>query len=255
MNQEDFEHFTCLVIGDNPEQQMVEYDSNKVVEPYVVFKSRDAHKMKQTYLNYQKGLLNDADTDDATRNFLQLDIETVEDESDDEFFEEYTSRYEHNKDGDAVSRENPNGRWRYYNEGGKTFSQVFKLKDGTDAYQARKGDIDWEYMHQRDIEKYERTWEMVMDGDTPKNEEEKNYYENMKNRVGYLSKFNSKEEYAAAATFFWTYAFLSKTTGWMEMNYLEGGTSWVYGFYKTYIEPLSDDTLLTIFECGRPYES
>lgn len=250
--QDDFEHFTCLVIGENPEQQMLPYDGNKEVEPYVVFHRSDAHKMKLAYIEQLKIELNNDDLDEGAKEYFQLDIEATEDETDEEFFENYTARYRHDEiTGDALSTENPKGKWRYFNEGGKAFSNVFRLKDGSESYQAKKGDIDWGYMHQRDIEKYERTWDLVMEGVTPVTKEDWVFYENMKNRTAYFEKFGSKEEYAAAATYFWTFACLSEMGGWQEMNYLNKDISWVCGFYKVFIETLPDDTLLTIYECGR----
>ena len=39
--------FVVMVIGDNPDELMEQYRIDKEVEPYVVFKYKDAEKMRK----------------------------------------------------------------------------------------------------------------------------------------------------------------------------------------------------------------
>ena len=48
-------------------------------------------------------------------------------------------------------------------------------------------------MHLHGGEIYEIAWDMVMGNKKPKNEYEKNIYENMKNRTEYFQRFKTKE--------------------------------------------------------------
>ena len=44
MTNDDYQHFVCIVAGENPEKLMEPYDNTKVVEPYVKYYYKDAGK-------------------------------------------------------------------------------------------------------------------------------------------------------------------------------------------------------------------
>ena len=92
--------------------------------------------------------------------------------------------------------------------------------------------------------------EMVMEGSEPQNDNETQIYENMKARTAYFEKFGSKENYVLVNTAFWGYAFVSEN-GWIELEDDMDQFEWVKNFYIRFIEPLPDDTLLTIYECNK----
>lgn len=251
MNSEDYNHFVVIVAGDDPDIQMMNYDSQKEVEPYVVYKYCDAPKIKDSYLRMYDGLINNPDLSEDEKKELQEEYNEIKDESPVEVFYEVTEGYDYdNATGDAISTKNPNGRWRSYNLG-KFFSVPFLTNDGKEIYQAKKGDVKWESMHLNGREIYQRAWEMVIDGSTPQNDTEKLIYENMKNRTTYFLKFGTKENYVASSTAFWGYAFLSKKTGWVQLEDNENQFEWVTSYYDRFIKPLSKNTLLTIYECTR----
>ena len=100
-------------------------------------------------------------------------------------------------------------------------------------------------------EVYKRTWELVMENSIPKNEIEKNIFNNMKDKKSYFEKFSNKENYIISNTAFWGYAFLSDKTGWMSAEYSEDQFTWMSNFYDLFIKLLPDDTLLTIYECKK----
>ena len=91
---------------------------------------------------------------------------------------------------------------------------------------------------------------MVMENSEPINDNEKNIYENMKNRTAYFQKFKNKETYVVHSTAFWGYAFLDDNK-WVDMDSEPDEFSWVSNFFEKYIDPLDENTLLTIYECRK----
>ena len=132
---------------------------------------------------------------------------------------------------------------------GKFFSVPFKTLNGEETFQARKKDIDWDSIHLNNQAVYKTAWETVMEGKEPKTEEDKIVYENMKNRKAYFEKYGDKKTYVISNTAFWGYAFLSEKEGWKELEPNVNQFIWVSQFFDRFIEPLDDNTLLTIYEC------
>lgn len=252
MSEEDYRHFVCIAAGEEPEKLMSEYDKNKEVEPYVVYRYKDAGKIKKSFIQVYQNLLDNAQTP-SQKEYVKLEIEELEDMDDAEFYEDLVERYNLEVDedtGDAISHKNKNGKWSSYAIG-KLFSLPFLTNDGREVFQARKKDIDWAHIHLNNQQIYARAWEMVMDASTPDSEYEKTIYENMKDKRAYFEKFVTKENYVISNTAFWGYAFVSEKTGWMDADDAEDQFAWMSTFYDLYIKNLDDDTLLTIFECTK----
>ena len=76
-------------------------------------------------------------------------------------------------------------------------------------------------------------------------------HKNMKDYGAYLKKFGDKETYLVSSTAFWGYAFVSDKVDWQELRDNVNQFEWVSKFYERFIEPLSEDTLITIFECRK----
>jgi hypothetical protein len=251
MTSDDFKHFVVIVAGENPEEQMLPYDAHKKVEPYVVYKYKDAARIKEKYLQMYEALLKSDELLPGEKREMQNEYEAVKNESAEDLFLDITQEYDYDDEtGDAVSTKNPKGKWTSFNVG-KRFSVPFLTNDGTELYQAVKKDVKWDSMHLNGQEIYQRAWEMVIDGSKPENETENVIYENMKNRREYFLKFGTKENYVISSTAFWGYAFLSPETGWVELEDNVNQFIWVSQFYDRFIKPLPGDTKLTIFECTR----
>lgn len=247
---DQYNHFVAIVAGDNPEVLMSPFDKNIKTEPTVVYRYEDAAKLRDKYIEIYKAILNNENTPDYYKEDTKDKLAIIESQTPEEFYLDLTYDYEHDPDtGDAVTDENPNGKWLSYRLG-KLFSVPFILKDGTEAFQAKKGEINWELMHLHGGEIYQRAWEMVMEGSEPKNDYEKQIFGNMQARTAYFEKFGSKENYVLGNTAFWGYAFVSKN-GWLELEDDMDQFVWVKNFYDSFIEPLPYDTLLTIYECQR----
>lgn len=246
----DYNHFVVLAAGDNPQELMDKYDLNKKVTPYVVYRFKDAGKLKAKYLEVLNGLLKNDDMSEDEIAEINDSINEVTNENDVQFYLDYTEGYDYDdKTGDAISDVNPDGKWSVCNVG-KIFSVPFITKEGKEVFSEMKGNVDWKLMHLHGSEIYETTWDVVMGGKTPETEIEKKVYENMKNRTGYFQKFGSKEMYVASNTAFWCYAYVDKN-GWVELEDGQDQFEWMVDFYDRFIEPLPDDTMLTIFECRR----
>lgn len=249
MAVDQYNHFVAIVAGDNPEVLMSPYDKNIETEPRVVYKYEDAGKLRDQYINVYRSIVSSNKIPEGPfKEDAKDKLAIIENQTAEEFYLDLTMDYDHDPEtGDALTKENPDGAWSSYRLG-KLFSVPFILKDGTETFQARKGDINWELMHLHGGEIYERAWEMVMEGSEPQNDYEKQIYTNMKARTAYFEKFGTKENYVLGNTAFWGYAFVSKN-GWAELEDEMDQFVWVRNFYPLFIEPLPDDTLLTIYEC------
>lgn len=248
---DQYNHFVAIVAGDTPEVLMSPYDKNIKTEPRVVYKYSDAKKLRDEYINVYRAIVDsDKIADGPFKEDAKDKLSIIESQTPEEFFLDLTDEYDHDeKTGDAVTTENFDGRWSSYRMG-KLFSVPFILKNGSESFQAKKGDIDWNVMHLHGGEIYDRAWEMVMENSEPRNEHEKNIYTNMKARTTYFEKFGSKENYTLFSTAFWAYAFVTKN-GWIELEEDMSQFEWVKDFYEKFIDPLPDDTLLTIYECTK----
>jgi len=246
---DQYNHFVALVAGDNPEVLMSPYDKNMRTEPRVVYRYADAAKLRDHYLKVYRAITSsDTVPEGPFKEDARDKLAVIESQTPEEFYLDLTEDYERDKEtGDALTTENPDGKWSSYRLG-KLFSIPFVLNDGTETFQARKGDINWELMHLHGGEIYGRAWEMVMEGSEPANDHERQIFENMRARTAYFEKFGTKENYILVNTAFWAYAFVTKD-GWLELEEDMDQFQWVGRFYETFIDPLPDDTLLTIYEC------
>lgn len=246
---DDYNFFTAIVAGEKPEDIINEYDKNKTVTPYVVYHYKDAHNLKNIYVDSCKDELNENGISDSEKDVINDEINYVNSLSDDEFFDYFTVEYDLDNEGNAVTDKNKKGKYSYH-QIGKMFCVPFITLDGNEVFQARKKDIDWNRIHLFGQEIYRRAWEMVMEKSEPMTDQEKNIFENMKNRTAYFEKFKDKKRYVTYATAFWGYAFVDDNK-WIDMDSEKDGYDWVSNFYERFIDPLDDNTLLTIYECRK----
>ena len=242
------EHFTVIVAGESPDKLLSAYDSNKKVDKYVVYEFARAEEYRQMKINAYSSLLN-ADISEADKQFVKDCIEEWKAMSVNDFFLDISAGYDFDEEtGDAVSTENPDGKYVSINNPPK-YTEGFMLKNGSTAYSAKKGNIDWERL--TNTKPNEIAWETVVEHKTPVTEEEKAIFENMKDKNWYFSLFKDKEDFIKSVSSFWATAFLSKETGWVELEYNVPQFEWTKGFFDRFIAALPNDTLLTIYECVR----
>lgn len=244
---ENYNHFVTIVAGDNPEELMRQYlfdDENT----QILYRKEDAHKLKLQHIQMAEALLKNCQD-----NYEKMDLEDIiialKTQSDDEFFDDLSDEYDTDEDGNIIGPINE-AKFETYNIG-KHLSTPFMLKDGELSFQERKKEIDWERIHLHDMFYYERVWDLAMTDAEPVNDQEVQIKKNMSNKKEYFSFFGNKETYAAHNSAFWGYAFLSEETGWVELDFDKNQLDWVTNYYDDFIVPLSEDTLLTIYECRR----
>ena len=244
----EYSFFEAIVAGDNPQELMKPYDSNLKVDKYIVYRFDEAAKLKETTLNlYQERIKSELSP--ASKEYYKEEYDEINTMSDEDAFLYLTYKYDYDENMNAVSTENPNGKYKFYQKG-KLFSVPFITKDGKETFQTHKGDVDWDKMHLNGMEIYDVAWEMVMNGRKPRTDYEKQIYENMKERTAYFQSFGNKDNYVIHSTAFWAYAFVD-SKGWYELESNMNQFEWVANFYEKYIKPLKDNTLLTIYECKK----
>lgn len=245
---ENYSHFVAIVAGENP-IDLIDKHKNNENELFIAYRYDDAEEIKRTHTLLAKEYLKQ-----ATNEFEQMDlediIETLENQTIDEFWDDLSEEYEVDENKNLYTHGNPDAKFSSYNMG-KNLSLPFTLKDGTTSFQARKGDIDWNKMHLHEYDMYIRTWELAMEGETPLNDIEKKIKKNMGNMREYFMFFGDKETYASHCSAFWGYAFLNEDGQWSDLSFEISQIDWVLNYYKKFIEPLPDNMLLTVFECRK----
>lgn len=241
-------HFTAIVVGDNPDKLLEKY-SPKTIEPYVVFEYDKMGEYHQSYIKLYSELLENKEISDDERDLIAGGLQFFKDIDDHEFFIYLSDGYEIDPEtSNIISNENPNKKFDGCNIGSQLSMPLTDI-NGYEKFQCRKKDIDWNKVHLGNSETYKRVWEMVMEGDKPKNEIEEQMYENMKNRKNYFNFFQDKDTYVIHNTAFWGFAFLSEATGWIEIG--DDQIKWVKEFYDKFIKDLSEDSLISVYECTR----
>lgn len=251
MEKDDYQHFVCIAAGNNPQELMAEYDKNTVVAQHVVYEHSKIPEIRGRFIEQYTMAMNEG-LNETQKEYVRATIQDLAEMDDEEFLNELAE--EENliidEEGNLCSTANPNGKWSSYTIG-KLFSIPFITTDGREVFQAKKSEIDWPHVHLNGGEIYARAWEMVMDDAKPTNDYEVMVYENMRDKRHYFEKFGSKENYVTSNTAFWGYAFVSDKTGWIDASDNQDQFAWMSNFYDMFIKNLTDDTLLTIYECRK----
>ena len=241
------QHFNLIVAGKNHAELVKPYDLNIETEPYLVHRFKDAETLRKMNLAY----LEDLKKSDNPKlvQYAEERINEINGMSLIDYYEDLTYDCELDEKGDAYSTKNPKGKYLSAIVA-KMYAEPMILKDGTTSMSALKKDIDWDATQNYRRHEYETAWDTVMGIRAPANEEEEEIYKNMKPHKDYLYGFGTKENYVRSCTSFWGFAFLSKKTGWVQMDDEQCEQfEWVKNFYDRFIKKLPDNTLLTKYEC------
>lgn len=242
-------HFTLVVIGDNHSERVKNFDNNLKVDKYLLWefkKSKQYYEQAIKYYELMSKNLNGLEKDECDEYLSHLkSIDDIE------YYIELTSDMDVDSDtGNVYSELNQNGKYDACNLG-KNLSMPLILKDGSESFSAKKKDIDWSRVHLCNQDVYKNAWELVMEGREPLNDEERNIYNNMKERTEYFNFFGNKENYVMSSTAFWGYAILDSDDKWYELDDNIDQIKWVSEFYDRFISKLDDDTIISIYECIR----
>lgn len=243
--------FTAMVIGDNHEEIMANYNMAKKVEPYIKYRYLDASKIKAKTEKIIETILEDPKK--LSLNEFQIDafrekLNVLKGLSPFEYYTSLTNGLYYDEEGNALTDENPQGKWATC-EIAKNFATPMILLDGTETFQARKRDIDQHMMNHSKDALYARLWELAVEDDEPHNKEEEEIKENSKGNTKYFSMFKNKEGFVTYSSTYWCYAFVD-ANGWHDMDEAKNSNAWITEFNDKYLSRLNDDDLITIYECS-----
>jgi len=246
-------HFAVLVIGEDVEEQLQEFDENIVVPQYVKYTKEELiKKEKQDIEDYKNGLyaefLKDPEKykegikNDKHIKYLEEDFPKKLNWTDEEIYQDAIKFYEPEDmtpDGGVYSTYNPDSKWDWWTIGGR-YRDRLVLKDGAKGEKgytmdpfvgslyrkpiegrcdvARKGDVDWDKMHltEEKFDKACRFWEMKVDGAEPETEEEENELKwDWYKPEFYTERYGNKETYAQCIASFTMWAVV-KDSKWYE---------------------------------------
>lgn len=242
---------SVMVIGKEPEKLMEKYSKALKVKPYIKYKYLDANKLKENASKMMSEII--ANPDKFTLSKLQCDyfkerLKAINSMTTFEYYRTITDGLYYDEDGNALSEENPDGKWDKYNLG-KNFSYPLKLKDGSESYQAQAKDIDWTSMNMNPklTKIFETIWSLAIDDEKPSTKEEEKLKANWITKKNYLSNFKTVDEFVTHNCAYWNYAFLDEN-GWVDADDAKTESEWINNFYDRFISKLNDDDLVTIFE-------
>ena len=246
--------FTVMVVGDNPEGLMSKYDKALKVKPYIKYKYLDAEKIRSNAIKMLSNIIASYDKfamSEDQLEYFKSRLKAINGMSSFEYYSSLTNGLYYDADGNALSEENPDGKWDKYNLG-KNFSYPLKLKDGKETYQAMSGDVDWNQMHMEtnSVNLFEIIWRLVVDDDDPSDANEEQLKNNWKDKKNYLSGFKNVDEFISHNCAYWNYAYLDKN-GWVDVDDEGDEMKWVLNFFERFIEPLKNDEKVTIYEFSR----
>ena len=246
--------FTVMVVGDNPEGLMSKYDKALKVKPYIKYKYLDAEKIRSNAIKMLSNIIASYDKfamSEDQLEYFKSRLKAINGMSSFEYYSSLTNGLYYDADGNALSEENPDGKWDKYNLG-KNFSYPLKLKDGKESYQALSGDVDWNQMHMEtnSVNLFEIIWRLVVDDDDPSDANEEQLKNNWKDKKNYLSGFKNVDEFISHNCAYWNYAYLDKN-GWVDVDDEGDEMKWVLNFFERFIEPLKNDEKVTIYEFSR----
>jgi hypothetical protein len=288
-------HYTVLVIGNNPTDQLSPFQENNMEDcpkEYLSFTDTEQEcRIQFENETSTRVLLPNGEhvyphseiakklKDKSPELYKEIEVPLNEIYND---FNSYMKDYH----GYGIDKEtgkygywsNPKSKWDWFVLGGR-WKGVFKLKEGAtglsgrsgvfgnesrDGYvdMAKKCDIDWEGMladNIEDGEKAKRFWELYVEDIVAENDEERKikssgYYK----KEYYLDVYQTKEFYVKSAVEFSTWAVLKDSEwnepgemGWWGSDSAESSDKreWKKSYFDRWIEPLSDDTLLSVYDC------
>lgn len=244
---------TILLAGNNPKEIADRYSLSTVAEKHLKMKRKDAGKMLKNHKKIIEGILSNKTLklpESHVDYFKNLYLNLNEIDEFDYFLEQTKGCVYDEETGDAYTNENPEAKYKTYKIGENLhFAEPFILKNGNESYSAMKKDIDWSKMHMNDLKckLCRRVWELIVEDKEPNDAKEVEIVKNWNARKQYFLNFVNCDEYVRHTCSFWHYGFATEKS-FNEINFTISDKVWVSEYYKNFIEPLPEDTLLTIIE-------
>lgn len=220
--------YTVLVAGNIDLEQ---FDLNIKVEPYVVYKYSDRKQIRESVINvYTKYIETLLKEDNHLKELLEIKLQDLQEMTDEEYFEEITKGMKYDDEtGDALSDINPNGKYTLLMEATK--ENAIPLSG--DIFQCKVKDLPIHIEDEEQIKILSEHWKYAMEDETMKDK--------------YIHTYSNEETYISVMSepFFYN-AFVSENTGWLEQGD-EEQIEWVLNFKKRFIDTLSEDTILKVY--------
>lgn len=247
--------FTVLVVGNNPDELLQKYCIYNKVPEYIKYEYSKAQDYLNNNIKVYEEIIKKPKSfllSDFQLDFIKEKVNNLKKMSSEEFYNLLTQGLKLDKNKNALTDENPDGKWQTATLG-KNFSLPFILKNGDATNTAINKDIDWSSMHMINTELYQLAWDLFHKIKEPKNEEEKHILENMSNRKNYFSTFKNSDEYIRYNCSYWNYAYLDNT-GWYDLDSAASINDWINNYYERFILNLKLDDKLSIYECSKDKE-
>ena len=168
--------------------------------------------------------------------------------------------YSYDEEGNEFTTYNPNSKWDWYVVGGR-FRDALPIKEGEHVVKvnvAKIKDIHFDLAGE-DKEYLKRFWEIIVEGDEPRNEKEaKMVEENIWKPQHYIDIYETKENYIKTNSTFYPWAFVNETRwyergkmGWWAMSDATSESIKDFtNFFDEYVNsPEHQDEYLTIVDC------
>lgn len=222
--------YTVLVAGD---VDLTLYDLSKPVTPYVVYEYNNRKNIRKQAINIYDELIRKIESNKVNElvcQMMRVKLQEMQEMTDEEYFEMTTQGMTYDeKTGDALTTINPKGRFLSLTE--PTLNTAVPLCGK--KFQCKVGDLKEKNISQTAIDEYSKQWDKLMNDSLL--------------RDNYINLYGDKDTYIATMTepLFYN-AFVSNETGWLEQGD-ENQVQWVLNFRERFINNLSKDTLLRVY--------
>ena len=291
-------HFAVLLIGNDIEEQLSKYDENLEIPRYIKYtkeelianerESIEEYK-NDTYAEYLSDPIKYAEntTNENHLKYLKEEFPKKLTMTDEEIYELAIKWYDPEdigENGEVYSTRNPDSKWDWYEVGGRYAGRI-AVKDGVEIEEpnfswgwsddekdkviamgyktdsAYIKDIDFSKMHrtEEDYKDAIRYWELVVEGDKPKNKEEEDSVKfNWYKPEFYTERYKNKETYAKCNSSFSMWAVVKDGVwyekgemGWWAMSNEtnDEAVDWDLNFFDRFIKDLPEDTVITVVDC------
>lgn len=269
-------HFSVMVLSKDStdlDTLLAPFDENMEVEPYISRTKAQVIEEKRKEIEdystkgYYAEYLKDPEAYREKNKNNPKHLKYIEEEfpkklsfTDEQLYQEeiqYYSSEQITEDGSIISTYNPKSKWDWYVVGGR-FSDMLKLKNGCFVNSAYAKDIDFSVDEKRYKEGI-RFWEIVVEGQESKTEEERNSYISYLSKEYYIKRYKTKENYAKSISTIHTYAILMPNGEWLEPGRMgwfgishaeiKDEIAFEENFAKYIEQAIQNNWLITVVDC------
>lgn len=256
-------HFSLAVILkdgnlESLDSIMEKFDNNKEVEKYINYTKEEAINtgkkvIRNTFEKYNRFLIEEETKDKTNKEYIDEIKEDIRDYAkkiehytDEDYYDYIAYDYTEDmidKEGNLYSTYNPNSKWESWEIGGR-WNNYLTLKREKDNYPilntnvAKIKDIDFDYVSEKVVKRYEAIWEQEVDGKYQETGERFTMY----TKGQLLNKYKTKENFIKTVTEFRTHAILTPDGTWHEPIQTED-------YFKILDKEKYKDHILYIIDC------